>query len=123
MSGSRTWGTSVEPAPPTDDPAAILTATQAKVEEQDERLDRISKSINVQKNMASEMNNELKYQNRLLDDIDEHVDSSGRKVRQGVVQARGVEQRAKQKGLLGCVVALFVIIIIIFILMFALPKV
>ena len=118
MSGSgRTWGAPSQPAPPTDDPSAVLTATQAKMDEQDQRLESISRSLKTQSNIAHEMNDELKYQNRLLDDIDTHVDSTGRKVRQGVVQARRVEEKAKQKGLISIVGILFLIIVIIIILM------
>jgi len=121
MSGAtgRTWGASA-PAPPTDDPQAVLTATQEKMAEQDERLERISHSLQTQSHLAHEMNDELKYQNRLLDDIDHHVDSSSMKVRQGVVQTRRVEEKAKQKGLLCVVFLLFVVIFVLFVLMLAL---
>ena len=112
--GARTWGAGAEPA----DPSTVLSATQDKIAEQDDRLERIARSGEVQRNIATDMNHELKYQNRLLDDIDGHVDSTGMKIRQGTVQARRVEEKAKQKGLLGTVFVLFLIIIVIFILMF-----
>ena len=98
----------------------MVQATEAKIAEQDERLERIAQSVHKQHTIATEVNHELKHQNRLLDDIDAHVDRTSMKVRKGTVQARRVEERAKQKGLLCVVFLLFVVIIVLFILMLAL---
>ena len=112
-SSGRAWGTAAEDPTPED----LLSATKTQREEQDERLERLGQAGTRILDQSRQINSELRDQNRLLDDIDEHVDRTDAVVRDATVMARQTEAKAtKQKGLIWTIALLFVAIIVLIIL-------
>ena len=126
MSSSRHWGASAASGPEDRDYESmsnedILELQKTEMARQDEAIDFIHESVKRQKGLATTIRTELEDQDRLLDQLDKHVDESNSRVEEETLHVRQVEKKARQNGLLSIICVLFLVIIVVSILAGALP--
>ena len=81
------------------------------VKQQDEQLQHLARSVDRVSGMATHINQELRDQNRLIDDIDDEVDKTGGKLASLQTQLRRISND-KDKGKY-CVILCLVILLFI----------
>ncbi|GAM21962.1 hypothetical protein SAMD00019534_051370, partial [Acytostelium subglobosum LB1] len=81
--------------------------------EQDKILDTLSYSITRQKELAIAIGNEAESQGVLLDDINDHVDSTSARLRNATKSVVRLTQDAKTTGLWATICFLIIALIIV----------
>lgn len=81
--------------------------------EQDQGLDLISQSIARQKEMAFKIGDEIEDQNEMLDDLNEGMDNTNRRLLRETDHVVQVTNAAKSGGYCCCIFLLIVAIIVV----------
>eukprot|EP01107_Rhizomastix_libera_P015641 TRINITY_DN5997_c0_g1_i2.p1 TRINITY_DN5997_c0_g1~~TRINITY_DN5997_c0_g1_i2.p1 ORF type:complete len:121 (-),score=38.86 TRINITY_DN5997_c0_g1_i2:204-566(-) len=108
ISGRR-WG-----ADPSN--TQLLAQQEDIIAEQDKHIEVINDSVVRQKDIAIRIGEEADDQNRLLDDIDDRVDTNIAGVKKVTKKVQRVEIKAKNKGLCGVMCFLIIILVVVVIL-------
>ncbi|KAJ3481601.1 hypothetical protein NLI96_g7542 [Meripilus lineatus] len=116
-------------APYTDDPEAgygvpepasnenILQTQRQLMDEQDVHLDRLSHSINRQRDLSLQINDELEVHTGLLEGLDRDLDGTGERMRSARRRLDRVAKGAKENSstvIIGIIILILLILIIIF---------
>lgn len=96
-----------------DDAAGIMQGQQTMMRDQDAGLDLIAKSIARQKEMAFKIGDEIEDQNEMLDDLNEGMDSTNKRLLRETDHVVKVTNSAKAGGYCCCIFLLVVAIIVV----------
>ncbi|PCH38956.1 hypothetical protein WOLCODRAFT_29284 [Wolfiporia cocos MD-104 SS10] len=114
-----------EPAytPYTDDPEAgyssteMLQAQRQMMDEQDVHLDRLSQSINRQRDLSLQINDELDVHTGLLEDLDHELDGTGSRLTGARRRLDRVARGTRENGST-VMIALLILVLLILIIVF-----
>lgn len=111
-------------APYTDDPEAalpssteMLHAQRQMMDDQDVHLDRLSHSINRQRDISLQINDELDVHTGLLEDLDHELDNTGDRLSGARRRLDRVARGAKENGST-VMIALLILVLLILIIIF-----
>merc|ERR1719345_73363 len=96
-----------------NDAGGIMGQQQHIMREQDQGLDLISQSIARQKEMAFKIGDEIEDQNEMLDDLNEGMDNTNRRLLRETEHVVQVTNAAKSGGYCCCIFLLIVAIIVV----------
>ena len=96
-----------------DDADGIMQGQQTMMRDQDAGLDLIAKSIARQKEMAYKIGDEIEDQNEMLDDLNEGMDNTNRRLLRETEHVVKVTNAAKAGGYCCCIFLLVVAIIVV----------
>ncbi|KAK6345974.1 hypothetical protein TWF730_010311 [Orbilia blumenaviensis] len=91
----------------------VMTLHQRIMEEQDGTLDRLSESISRQRELSIQIGDELDSQGELLDDLDEGVDRSQRRITGARKRLDTFARKAKDNGSMITIVVLIIILVLL----------
>ena len=95
------------------DSRGLLSATQTKTNQQEDKLARIGESVKRTKEVAIAIGGELNDQNKLLDKVDSHVSKVDGRLKGETKRVRILTEKAPQNGMMGIIAILFIIIIVL----------
>jgi len=111
-------------APYTDDPEAaypppeeMLQTQRQMMDEQDVHLDRLSQSINRQRDLSLQINDELDVHTGLLEDLDHELDHTGSRLTGARRRLDRVAKGAKENGST-VMIAVLILVLLILIIVF-----
>ncbi|KAK6934791.1 Target SNARE coiled-coil homology domain [Dillenia turbinata] len=90
------------------------------LQQQDEDLDKLEETVTSTKHIALAVNEELTLHARLLDDLDQHVDSTNSRLQR--VQKRLAILNKGTKGGCSCLILLVIVIVILIVVIWAIIK-
>ncbi|XP_028766743.1 syntaxin-52 [Neltuma alba] len=90
------------------------------IKEQDDELEKLEETVTSTKHIALAVNEELNLHTRLLDDLDEHVDTTNSRLQ--MAQRRLAVLSKGTKGGCSCMILLVLVIVIMIIVAWALVK-
>eukprot|EP00727_Mastigamoeba_balamuthi_P012177 m51a1_g7582 putative C-tail anchored protein, SNARE domain (140) ;mRNA; r:192045-192685 len=120
--GGGVWGSapSEGPATASQNNRGILDLQHQQIDHQEGMLDELGRSVSRQKEIALNIGNVLDEQAPLLDEIDGKVDRASLRTKAATEHARRITEKAANSGMIWTICALFLVIIALAILMFAL---
>ena len=83
------------------------------IRDQDQGLEALRKSIAVQKRMGTAIGEELTDQNEMLDDLNEGMDQTQRRLTRETQHVVHVTEKAKAGGMFCCIILLIIAIIVV----------
>jgi member of the syntaxin family of t-SNAREs len=89
---------------------------QVMMEEQDQQLDGVFRSVGVLRNQAEDMGRELEEQGAMLEDVDRLADRVGGKLQVGVKRV-GEVIRKNEDGLSSCCIAVLIFVLILLLIL------
>ncbi|KPI41220.1 Syntaxin-6 [Cyphellophora attinorum] len=89
---------------------------QVMMEEQDQQLDGVFRSVGVLRNQAEDMGRELEEQGAMLEDVDTLADRVGGKLQVGVKRV-GEVIRKNEDGLSSCCIAVLIFVLILLLIL------
>ncbi|KAF3936194.1 Syntaxin-61 [Dactylella cylindrospora] len=95
----------------------VMQLHQRIMEEQDESLDRLSHSITRQRELSIQIGDELDSQGDILDELDEGVDRTHRRITGARKRLDTVARKAKDNGSLITIAVLIVVLILLIVLL------
>jgi len=91
----------------------VMQLHQTIMDEQDESLDRLSESVRRQRELSIQIGDELDNQVELLDDIDDGVDRTQRRLNGAKKRLDFVARKAKDNGSLITIAVLIIILVLL----------
>jgi len=93
------------------DSGQILSLQQETMQRQDQGLDVLANSVLKQKDIGVQINNELEEHNRLLDDLDTHVDKTSTKIKRENKRITSLTEKSSNSCMLICIVFLVIVLV------------
>eukprot|EP01106_Pelomyxa_sp_JSP_P012022 TRINITY_DN3239_c0_g1_i1.p1 TRINITY_DN3239_c0_g1~~TRINITY_DN3239_c0_g1_i1.p1 ORF type:complete len:140 (-),score=26.08 TRINITY_DN3239_c0_g1_i1:54-473(-) len=103
------------------DTAALIQQQDQVIQQQDATLDAIEQSVLRTKELAGAIGTEVKDQNKIITNLEGHVDRTDRQLQQATEQTLRVERKATNNVLLGVICLLIVLLVVVIILAISLP--
>ncbi|KAK0163534.1 hypothetical protein PV327_007206 [Microctonus hyperodae] len=112
--GTTGWGADDDDDPPLDlniSVADIKTQNENALLEQDRGLEELHKVITRQKAIAQTINSEVDYQNEIIDDLADHIETTDERLIDGTRRIRQINQKDRTCGYWIIIILLFISII------------
>ncbi|KAL8594132.1 hypothetical protein ACOMHN_047872 [Nucella lapillus] len=91
----------------------LQSQQQQVLQEQDHGLESLSRVIGRQKQMAIDIGNEVDVQNDIIEDITDHVDSTGNRIRRETRHISIIDRKSNTCGYYVVIILLFIAIVVI----------